>query len=282
MKKYYLIAAATVALALSVPAHAAEIVGVDENNNLVSFDSATPATFTRSIKITGTTATLLALDVRDSNMTLYGLGDDLRLYTINQFTGLATAVGGVLALTGQNFGFDFNTAVDALRIVSNDGSNYVVNPNTGTLMTVATSVFFAAGDPNAGKEPIVTANGYRHGTATQFAISTSQDVLVTQGNNAGTLTTVGSLGVPVGPRTSFDIGFDGVGYLADTNNFYTVNLTTGQATFVGNTARSVFGITALQGAVPEPATWMMMLLGMAGIGFSMRRKNKQTLRVRYS
>lgn len=36
------------------------------------------------------------------------------------------------------------------------------------------------------------------------------------------------------------------------------------------------------GAVPEPATWMMMLLGMAGIGFSMRRKDKQTLRVRFS
>lgn len=36
------------------------------------------------------------------------------------------------------------------------------------------------------------------------------------------------------------------------------------------------------GAVPEPATWMMMLLGMAGIGFSMRRKDKQTLRVRFA
>ena len=36
------------------------------------------------------------------------------------------------------------------------------------------------------------------------------------------------------------------------------------------------------GAVPEPSTWMFMLLGMAGIGYSMRRKNKQTLRVRYT
>ena len=35
-------------------------------------------------------------------------------------------------------------------------------------------------------------------------------------------------------------------------------------------------------AVPEPATWMMMLIGMAGVGFSMRRKDKQTLRVRFS
>ena len=36
------------------------------------------------------------------------------------------------------------------------------------------------------------------------------------------------------------------------------------------------------GAVPEPATWMFMLLGMAGIGFMMRRKDMQTLRVRYA
>ena len=36
------------------------------------------------------------------------------------------------------------------------------------------------------------------------------------------------------------------------------------------------------GAVPEPTTWMLMLMGMAGIGFSMRRKRDTTLRVRYS
>ena len=34
--------------------------------------------------------------------------------------------------------------------------------------------------------------------------------------------------------------------------------------------------------VPEPATWMLMLMGMAGVGFVMRRKEKQTVRVRYS
>ena len=39
---------------------------------------------------------------------------------------------------------------------------------------------------------------------------------------------------------------------------------------------------ASMAAVPEPTTWMLMLMGMAGIGFSMRRKEKQTLRVRYA
>ena len=41
-------------------------------------------------------------------------------------------------------------------------------------------------------------------------------------------------------------------------------------------------LTYSVGAVPEPATWMFMMLGMAGVGFTMRRKDKQTLRVRYT
>ncbi|WP_411291721.1 PEP-CTERM sorting domain-containing protein [Sphingorhabdus sp.] len=35
-------------------------------------------------------------------------------------------------------------------------------------------------------------------------------------------------------------------------------------------------------AVPEPTTWMLMLMGMAGIGFTMRRKRNTTLRVRFA
>lgn len=42
------------------------------------------------------------------------------------------------------------------------------------------------------------------------------------------------------------------------------------------------GVGSPVAAVPEPAAWMLMLIGMAGVGFSMRRKDKQTLRVRYA
>lgn len=35
-------------------------------------------------------------------------------------------------------------------------------------------------------------------------------------------------------------------------------------------------------AVPEPAAWMLMLMGMAAVGFSMRRKEKHTVRVRFA
>jgi hypothetical protein len=36
-------------------------------------------------------------------------------------------------------------------------------------------------------------------------------------------------------------------------------------------------------AVPEPATWMMMILGMIGVGFAMRRRPAEpTMRIRFS
>ena len=36
-------------------------------------------------------------------------------------------------------------------------------------------------------------------------------------------------------------------------------------------------------AVPEPTTWLLMILGMLGIGFTMRRSNKEsTSRIRFA
>ncbi len=43
-----------------------------------------------------------------------------------------------------------------------------------------------------------------------------------------------------------------------------------------------FDNVSVAAAVPEPTTWMLMLLGMAGIGFSMRRTRDTTLRVRFA
>jgi hypothetical protein len=277
MKKLLLALALTSSLATG--AHAATIFGTD-GSRLVSFDSAAPGTFTSDIAISGTTASLLALDYRDSNGLIYALGNDLRIYTLDQFTGFAAAVTNPLALDGTNFGFDFNTAIDRLRIVSNTDANYVVNVNDGSVGRF-TDVAFAAGDRNAGANAVVTGNGYIHGTATQFAIDTTTDSLATQANNAGTLTTVGALGVNVGPQTSFDIGFDGVGYLQDGTGFHTVSLATGAATRTGTTSRALFGITAIA-PVPEPSTWAMMLLGFFGIGAGMRQSKVRKAQVAYS
>ena len=65
--------------------------------------------------------------------------------------------------------------------------------------------------------------------------------------------------------------------VAGATNTLTVNGRTG-----GNAAYSGQISFAQAAAVPEPAAWMLMLIGMAGVGFSMRRKDKPALRVRYT
>ena len=53
-------------------------------------------------------------------------------------------------------------------------------------------------------------------------------------------------------------------------------------TGIGEFSQLRLGGVAAIGAVPEPAAWVMMLLGMASVGYSMRRKDKGGLRVRFA
>ena len=267
------------AVAAASGANAATIFGIDENNNLVTFNSAAPGTFLSSTAITGVSDSLAAIDFRPLNNVLYALGSDKIVYTINTTTGAATAVSAALALTGTQYGFDFNPTVDRIRIVTNNNENYVFNPNNGTL-TNATNVAYAAGDPNFGATNIdVTALAYQtstfgaaSSTAQLYAIDTATGVLAEQANSAGTLTTNGPLGVNLGSRTSFDI-LGGDAFALNGSTLYNVNLDTGALTSVGNTNRALFGIAI--GAVPEPGTWAMMLLGFGAVGVAMRRSRRE-------
>jgi hypothetical protein len=41
-------------------------------------------------------------------------------------------------------------------------------------------------------------------------------------------------------------------------------------------------VAASSAAVPEPSTWLMMILGFAAVGFGMRRKQRQTVRLNFA
>jgi hypothetical protein len=269
---------AAVALLAPAGASAATIFGVDENNQLVTFDSAAPGTFTSSVKISGTNSSIEALDFRPLNGALYGLGVDRIVYTINAMTGVATAASAKLGVEGTVFGFDFNPTIDRVRIVSNTNNNYVFNPNDGSLTGSPTTstLAYAAGDPNEGRDPGVSGAAYTTssfgapGTSTQlYVLDTDLDVLAKQNNNGGVLTTVGGLGADLGSRTSFDIAGNEA-FAFNGTSLYGVNLSTGALSSLGSTSRQLFGIAVAP--VPEPATWGMMILGFGVIGYAMRRR----------
>ena len=82
------------------------------------------------------------------NGLLYGLGvnagaDTATLYVISTRTGVAGAVGsiaGVGDLPPGNFGFDFNPSVDRIRVTTDTGLNFRLNPNSGAIAGIDTSI----------------------------------------------------------------------------------------------------------------------------------------------
>ncbi len=251
-------------------ASVATIFGVTTTNTLVRFNSATPGTIEATNTITGlqTGETILGIDVRPATRQIYGLGSTGRIYTINPATGaasLASTASGA-TLTGTAFGVDFNPVPDRLRVVSDADQNLRFNVDTGAA-TVDTTLAYATGDAAAGQNPTVVGVAYTNNvagatTTTLYGIDSARDTLVRQGSvggtpvspNSGQLFTIGPLGVDTTDVVGFDIANpSGIAFAAltvgGTSQLYTINLTTGAATLVGN-----FGGATLRGiTVANPA-----------------------------
>jgi hypothetical protein len=217
------------------------------------FDPATPSVGT-FIPITGLVAgqTLVGIDFR-TNGALYGLGvndttDTATLYTISLLTGVATIVGspaslGVLPASG--YGFDFNPVVDVIRVTTESGRNFRINPNTGALVATDTAIAIS-GLAYTNNE---TNNG---GVTTLYTLDSLNDRLMIATNpNGGILNPVGPVGVFFSNANGFDIapGVDtlvansgvssgsGLALLTIegtvTVQLYSINLATGAGTLIG-------------------------------------------------
>jgi Domain of unknown function (DUF4394)/PEP-CTERM motif len=111
-------------------------------------------------------------------------------------------------------------------------------------------------------------------------VDSRNDVLATQNAATGVLTTIGSTGLNLGARTSFDIANNGATFALSGNTLYSVNLATGAFTSIGNTDRTLFALTA---AVPEPATWGLMILGFGIVESALRSRNgRRTAKVSFA
>ena len=300
MTNRFALAAAAAAVAASfaaAPADAETLYGLSSfvsntNQRLFTIDSDT-RTITSSVDIAGTGTTagaISSIDVRPATGELYGIGlNSNQLLTINPTSGMTTLVGAPQAVSGA---IDFNPTVDRIRLIGrSSNTNYRINPDTGVAIVDGT-LAYSAGDVNAGNAPDVRAVGYTNSVAgatqtTLYDIDVSADVLATQTPaNAGTLQTVGSLGVNLanGPFGSGFAGFDisgatGVAYLVNgvpiggVRDLYTVDLGTGAATLQGTingfTGQGTIADIAVVTAVPEPAS--LALLGLSGLLLRRRR-----------
>jgi hypothetical protein len=260
------------------------LVGVTEGNRLVRFNGGQPQKATVVGAVTGMQPgeSVVGIDYRVARGVLFALGSTGRLYTVDAKTAKATAVGGAplaVALSGNEFGFDFNPAVDRIRIVSDSGQNFRGHPDTGAAVDSDANtpgvqgdgkLAYASADANAGKPTRVVAAGYTYNKqndkiTTNDAIDAATGSLVMQGTregaapavspNTGQLFTVGALGIGSFARAHFDISdVNNAAYLgADVDGrrgtrIYSVDLATGKATFIG----TVGGGERLRGLAIEP------------------------------
>jgi hypothetical protein len=170
---------------------------------------------------------------RNDTPGLYGLTDTGKIYTFssNGSTLVPTLVSSLTLRFDGGFQSlaDFNPVVDALRVIGSNDQNYAVVNSNGNLNVTAqqTAITYAAGDPQAGKDPNLTAGAYNNNVAGAaatifYALDYATDSLVTiaditNGSSAtggGRLKTIGRLvdtqGRPINilPEAGIDVYTD--------------------------------------------------------------------------
>ncbi len=231
-------------------------MAITSTGRLVTFDRADPALDT-AIAVTGLQSgeTILGIDVRAGGTTpgqLYALGSAARVYTIDTTTGVATlastlaadssdSTDAFTALSGTEFGVDFNPVADRLRVVSDTGQNLRINVDTGA--TITDAVLTSGGSTRSGVNGAAYTNAFGAAcrTALYYIDANTDELLTTSDANGGVLTSVGSLGVDTSAVSDFEIATaaDGsnTGYavlvVGGVPTSYQVNLSSGAAATAG-------------------------------------------------
>ena len=243
---------------------------------------------------------LVGMDFRPSNGQLYALGYDsvaaapaanAQLYTLNPTTGATALVGSAVRLElGRRLarvGFDFNPVADLIRVVSTNRANYRLNPATGAIAGTDTNLAYASGTPaTPGIGAVAYTNSYAGASSTTlYAFDELNNGLlsIVAPPNNGTLTAsvtvlFGSFGIGSPAAIDIDIYANGAtsrneAFLTEvtamgSSNFYRLNLTTGQATLMGNTVPRVipFAIRDIAVGIGTPlATAPAALAQLAGV-----------------
>ena len=243
-----------------------------EDGRLITVLASKPWEVRKQTRPTGlnTGEQLVGMDYRVSRGVLYALGRSGQLVALDANTQRWQTVGSgrlQTTLIGARFGFDFNPALDRIRVVSNLGQNLRLHPDTGLQVDgdanapgvqSDTDLRYAPGDAGEGQKPDVVAAAYTYNSqndkiTTNYVIDVARGTLVMQGSkegatpvespNLGGLRTVGRLGVDGITHASFDIGdVRNTALMVATTTadprtrLYRINLETGEATLLGTVA----------------------------------------------
>jgi hypothetical protein len=232
------------------------VVGLTDQQNLVTFRSNIPRFVKPIAPITGLMGDtrLIGIDFRVGNSTVYGVGDQGGIYTINLRDATTTKVSQLtVPLNGTRFDVDFNPAANRLRVISDAGQNLrhnIDDPAGAPAIGVTVADTQLTTPPNTAPTLGVTGAAYTNNdvdpttATTLFVLDPGLDQVAIQSPaNAGTLAPTGNLGVNADSDAGFDISTDpgkpssGRGFASLQVNgaysLYEIDLLTGRATQAG-------------------------------------------------
>lgn len=280
---------------------AAALYALTNANAILRFDDASPTSILATVAIQGLLANerIVGMDFRPRTGQLFALGITVngqastgRLLTVDPLTGLTRQVGqpiaNIVPANAANanaaYGFNFNPAVDAIRVINTADANFALLPNTGG-QAVQTALNTPGNAAAARMIDSVTYDRFFDGRlgangTSAFVINAQLGMLQflggqngNPGAGSGQLTNIGPLNTPIDPattvgmtvRTSGQPGgtglavFDTTPGAGVTFRLHSINLTTGTATPIGLVGA---GTTPLVGvAAPQPNTIVTGITG---------------------
>lgn len=222
------------------------------------------------------------------NTGYYTLLGNTNIYTVNMTTH---ASGGIAFNIGATAGYTNGITTDA------GGNLWFADGNSGALKQFSTSGTLLS--THAFPSP---ANAYRDGSVVfgNTVVANRGDqtgpydlYTIPVGNGALTLTQAGFINPAINSQSLFGsngIAFNGVNfYTSDEQahrvskwdlggNFVSFATLDRNSRYENWTFASQDIVPVGGGAVPEPATWALMLVGFAGVGVAMRRRRPAPLR----